>query len=137
MRLVESDSRKQFRYSAASGAQIYDADGYVRAAKADTTIIQRGVTFSYPVVYCDDGESIADLSTGWTATWSLRYGPSYETALLEVSAACSDTPPNVLVEVNAASTASIPAGYAWQSLEIASDAGEVIRLLEGLARVVD
>lgn len=137
MKHVDSDNRKQFMYSAASGAQVYDAPGHVRAARADTTIIQRGVTWEYPVVYCDDGESVADLSSGWTATWSLRYGPSYETALLEVSAACSDGAPNVLVQVNAVSTAAVPAGYAWQSLAIASDAGEVIRLLEGLVRVVD
>lgn len=140
MKGVETDLRKTWRYTPASGAQVYDEPGRTRAALADPATIERGVSWTYPVTYCDDGEQIADLSSGWSGTWKLRYGPSNTTALLEVTPTCdgagNTNPPNILVEVNATLTGALTAGHAWQTLTISDDTGVVIRVLEGPVRIV-
>lgn len=140
MKGVDTDTRKTWRYTPASGAQVYDETGRTRAALADPATIQRGASWSYPVSYYDDGEQLADLSSSWSATWQLKYGPSNTTALLELTPTCdgagNTNPPNILVEVTAAQSATLTAGHAWQVLTISDDTGQVIRVLEGAVRIV-
>lgn len=81
--------------------------------------IEQGVTFELPITWYDeDGVTVRDLSSGYTAKFEIRDRPNGPLLIAFGTVAFDDAAPNILVTISDAVTSALTPRTAWYDLEV-------------------